>query len=447
LPVGAYALLILPVWARGMPSLDRQNETEGPMPLYGTLWSYANGMESCLVVFFLALAGAIFARGDVRTDRRLAGALGITLAGLGLARLDHLLLVLPLVLGLALSALATPGWRGPLSYLLAALCAPIGLYVLLNHHYFGTWVPVSGVLKSSAPYVNDDNIERVIAFWTDPWRGRFLTAAYRHLAAEVPPMVALLYLFVVLDVRALDGCVVVRLQPWTGRQHAYLALIAPGVVLLALYDILFVGWIGQGHWYFPASTVFVSLVALSLSAPLESRIAARLRSRLARLDGGRLRAMGRVWLAASAAFVVAFFVGFHRQLGYHRDYADFYLLEAPKVRAYYGPSMPRFLEGDDGIIAYSLGAPTMSTGMGLDLAGAAAFKRGELLELALERGHDRLTSLVYTRGDRLGDHPSALDAREFARAVIPFADSKPYQFALDYRSADGHFAIVRARKD
>ena len=139
----------------------------------------------------------------------------------------------------------------------------------------------------------------------------------------------------------------------------------------------------------------------------------------------------------------AFFVLLHRQLGYHRRYADFYLDEAPKVRAHYGPSMPKFIEGDDGIVAYSLGAPTMSTSMGLDVAAAAALAHGRLLDLALERRYNRLTSLVYTPGDLLGANPSATQISFWGRRVLPVDESKGYGYTLDYRSADGHFAVVR----
>ena len=442
LPVGFYALLILPAWARGTTSITLQNPLEGAMPLYGTLFSDANGMESALVVFCVALSAWTFVVGDPRRRGRDACAFGLALAAVVLSRLDHVLFVLPVLAGVATSSLAMRGWRGPVWLLVGAFSLPVALYVVLNHHFYGTFVPVSGALKSGFPYVNDQNIDDVIRFWSQPWRGTFLTRAYRHFAAEVPAMAALLYLAVVIQIKPFHGAVLVRTRRWTGRQHVFLALSALGVLLLALYDVLFVRWIDQGHWYFPASTLFVSLAVLSLAAPVERAIA----DWWARQGWGRrpVRTLLAIWLTVGTGVVVVVFARFHRQLGYHSNYADFYFAEAPKVRDHYGSAMPKFVEGDDGIVAYSLGAPTMSTGMGLDPAGAAAFSRGDLLALALARGYDRLTSLVYSRGDALGREPSPEQLRAWARQLAPFLDSNGYDFALDYLSADGHFAVVRA---
>jgi hypothetical protein len=205
-----------------------------------------------------------------------------------------------------------------------------------------------------------------------------------------------------------------------------------------------VAWYNQGHWYFPVATLFVSMAALSLLAPLERRLAQLLwpaPDRAVRY----LRWCSAGWLGVATACVVAVFVHFHRQLDYHRNYADFYFEEAPRVRAHYGNDTPQFLEADDGIVAYSLGYPTMSNSMGLDPAGAASAKAGNLLPLALERRYDRLTSLVYVTGDRLGSRPSSQELSRWAQAVVPVGLPSAYGFTLDYRSADGHFAIVRAQ--
>jgi hypothetical protein len=389
-------------------------------------------MESSLAVFFFALAGWIFTLGDMRIDHRRATAFGLALSGLVLSRLDHVILVLPLVGALSISLVATRGWRRSLACFLGAFSAPIALYVSLNYAFFGMLVPVSGVLKSSFPHVVNQNIDDLVAFWTGPWDGLFLTKAYRHFAAGGPALAAILYLTLVLEVRPLQGTTLVRLRGWAGRYHTFLAVVAPGVVLLALYDILFVRWLDQGHWYFPVSTLFVSMAAFSVSAPLEEWVAAWLRARLGRSGPRSARVLSGVWLAACTGSVIAVFVHFHRQLDYHRNYADFYFAEAAKVRARYGPDMPKFLELDDGIVAYSLKASTMSTGMGVDPAAADALRHGDLLTIAL--------------GDTLGASPSREELRAWAHSVAPFDDSKPYDFALDYLSADGHFAIVKAWK-
>ena len=263
LPIGFYAFLILPIWLHGLPSMAIQNPIEGPMPLYGTLWSDANGMESALVVYFFAYSALSFVRGDLRRSARDAGVLGLALAGVVLSRLDHALLVLPVLLGAAVWILTTSRRRGPVLALVGAFALPLVVYMANNFHYYGTLAPVSGALKSSFPHVANDNFDEMVAFWTRPWSGSFLPTAYRHLPAEIPAIVALIYLLATLEFQPLSGAVLVRMRTWTGPQDGFLALASIGVLLLAGYDILFVRWYHQGHWYFPASTLYVSLVVLS----------------------------------------------------------------------------------------------------------------------------------------------------------------------------------------
>jgi hypothetical protein len=424
--------------------MNTQNVFEGPMPLYGTLWSEANGMESCVVVFFFALAGLIFTRRDVRSDRRAAVGFGLALSGFVLARLDHALLVLPILGVLAASGLSARERRVPAAACLAAFAAPLGVYLVANYVAFGTAVPVSGSLKSAFPHVLGDNIDTLLAFWSQHWRGAPLTMAYRQFAVGIPVVAALLYLLVVTKVELLEGAVVLRLRPWTTRYHLFLAFVAPGVVLLAAYNVLFVQWWNQGHWYFPASTLYVSLVALALAPPVEARLFAWFGPRL----GGwvQSRAVLGAWLATCAVCLGVVFVNFHRRLDYHRNYADFYLLEAPRVREHYGTTTPQLVEHDDGIVAYSLRYPTMSSGMGLDPEGASALRSGHLLELALKRGYDRITSLVYTPADRMSGKPTPDEVRAWASAMVTESDSRAFEFAVDYRSADGRFAIGRVWK-
>ena len=445
LPVGAYAFLVLPVWARARPTLPAQNEFEGPMPLYGTLWSFANGMESALVLFFFALGGWLFVRGGIRTSPRRAAALGLCFAGLILSRLDHALLVLPAVGVSAFLAVSTRAWRIPLASFCAACLAPLGLYVLINHHFYGTLVPVSGAIKSTYPHVDNGNLDEVAEFWNGPWRGQFLMTASRQFLAIIPAVVALLYLGLVVRVQPVNAAATIRLRPWANRYDVFLAMMAPGVVLLAAYNILFVRWYAQGSWYFPASTLFVSMVVLSVAGVVEEEVQSWARGSAARL--ARWRRPGRgVYAVACLSCLLVVFLRFHRQPDYHRTYADFFFDEAPKVRAHYGAKMPKILEGDDGIVAYSLGTPTMSTNLALDPEGLTAFARGRLLDLALSRGFDRLTSLVYTKGDSLRGNPSSDDVTKWAQHVLPFGDPKKFDFAVDYRSSDGAFAIVRAWK-
>ena len=55
LPVGAYALIVCPKWLQYSPrALHAQNPFEGSEPVFGTLWSAVNGMETPLVLLGFA---------------------------------------------------------------------------------------------------------------------------------------------------------------------------------------------------------------------------------------------------------------------------------------------------------------------------------------------------------------------------------------------------------
>jgi hypothetical protein len=83
-------------------------------------------------------------------------------------------------------------------------------------------------------------------------------------------------------------------------------------------------------------------------------------------------------------------------------------------------------------------------GLNLDPEAAAAYRTKSLLPVALGRGFDRITALVYARDlvtDRLGrGDPGAL--RDYAEVILR-RDVKDYDVSLDYHSEQSRFAIVR----
>jgi hypothetical protein len=121
----------------------------------------ANGMESAVLVFFLALAfyaGARMAEAGGRDPKREL-LLGVLLGFVVLARLD--MIFLPLVAAAA-SLLSALGGRGERRARLAGtLCLGAGVtavvlpYLVYNKMSFGAVMPISGLLKSSFPRLSD----------------------------------------------------------------------------------------------------------------------------------------------------------------------------------------------------------------------------------------------------------------------------------------------------
>jgi hypothetical protein len=95
---------------------------------------------------------------------------------------------------------------------------------------------------------------------------------------------------------------------------------------------------------------------------------------------------------------------------------------------------------DDGIIAFSLNLPTMSGTLMLDAQSAQARSDGKLFELAVERGFDRLVSLLYAapvEADR-----SAIVAVQRTGVLAQNQSFAAFAPAFEYVSDNGHFAVV-----
>ncbi|HEY3594876.1 MAG TPA: hypothetical protein VGL13_13425, partial [Polyangiaceae bacterium] len=94
LPVGAYPLIVSPIWlVLKRSELRAQNVIEGPEPLYGTLFSYVNGMETPLVLLAYAMALWFWTRRKVEDRPALFGFL---LSIVALASLDHVFIAIAL---------------------------------------------------------------------------------------------------------------------------------------------------------------------------------------------------------------------------------------------------------------------------------------------------------------------------------------------------------------
>lgn len=387
MPVGVYAVLIAPLWWAVGERLPSFNPFEGSAPLWGTLYHYANGMETgVLLAGFAAMGWLTVAGGPARS---LGGAtrLGLVMAWVTLARLDHGFFPACLGLGLWLCALRGGDVRGALRLMAGAAAggALVGAYLLSNVYFFGHALPVSGSLKTTFPVPTLANAQS-IAILLDGAPGPWLERASRATGLILPCVFALAELTFGPRARwrALRAF-------GEARFDFFLRMSCWGVWALALYNFCFVPPAHQGHWYFPVSTVLVSLIGL------------RWWSRLlrARAEPSRsIRGAGYAFIAVSTLLI---FATLHRHADTHRRYASFMLEVAPALRARFHPEKPRLVEFDDGIVGYATGFPTMSaSGLAADPEAARAVARGALLRLALRRGFGRYTSSIIGKARLLG---------------------------------------------
>ena len=412
LPVGAYALIVSPAWLTLSPeALRDQNPLEGSEPLFGTLWSYVNGMETPLVLLAFAL---IFWAWRADLPRRRPGVFGLSLALLTLARLDHLFVAAAIY---AVIAWRERWWRSAESWrsgliLTGGFALPLLVYLVMNSIFFGRMVPVSGQLKSEFPWPTIQNARTAFhvfnSFFGAPRPPIF--DFWRVFQLAVPGMAALLAFFLLR------------------RDRAFLLATSAGVLMLASYNFLFVLTYGQGHWYMPVGTLLVSLIALDVSDRW-----------LANVRPTRVAAIVVVAMLIGSVF----FLELHRRADYHARFSQFFFDEAPLVRARFAGHPPKLLEFDDGIVSWATGFDATSAwGPGLDAEGALALERGNLFETAHERGFNHAASLVYFGARVLTEASSQEEISKWARSVPAVENLAGWRLKVIYRSKSTDFAIV-----
>jgi len=467
LPVGLFSLLCAPFWLYlGQAGVESQSGIEGGRPLFGTAWIYMNGMESGLVL--VCYGSLLWRAASERLTRgtRAQWLTGLTLALLTLSRLDHGLISGWLWLG-CLTQLCLEDrvsapqrepskMRGALTLSLSFL-TPIFVYLLYNHLTFGSALPLSGKLKSSFPQLTNSNIDHLARLLSAHPPAHWLPRAGRWLQMAIPLIFALAWLPSWLTFKRVGDQVALTSRPQRGQLDALLGWSALGVISLFLYNFLFVGLFHQGTWYYPVSTLFVSLVALrwvelictgSQETPKEVSA-----------EGQWTR--GVTFSAClCAGLTLLSFLTLHR-VEVREKWSTFYYEEAPKIRAHYqrdtaGALPPKLLSYDDGIVAFATGLPTLSgLGFTLDKEGADAYQRKRLLELALSRGHVLLTSLAYFNQDLIKRLPQQVNTSSphSQRALERLLRSWPlslspkqvraHRFSIDYLAEDHSALVIR----
>lgn len=246
----------------------------GPLPvglalvallIQGRWWS---GCENALGVVLLLALVLLVLRGGLMSGRpprpAVAAGVGVLLAALVLTRLDLLVVVagtaLIVLRGVRRSPPRTALATGAL--IVAPTIVSFGAYLALNHWWFGTALPVSGLAKQLGPAGHN-------------WRvlGDFM------LYGQVGPVP----LFFGATVLLASAAAVVLLAP--GRVHriggtravhapalrAMIALLAVTSVVQVVYYAVATSWELQS-WYFGAAVVALMLSAVVIGAAIRARV-------------------------------------------------------------------------------------------------------------------------------------------------------------------------------
>ena len=404
LPAGLYALATWPI-----------------EPQYGSLWNYANGMESSLAI--AAFAWVLWCLVQRETSERLATnlQLSVALSILMLSRLDHGVLALGVFLLYFLREIPIDRTR-LLRFL--ALTGPFTAVMVLNFAF--NWLtadsifPISGSLKSSFPHpaVNYRLFMNLFQNPGEAWSGPVL---WRLAQLFLPALIAAISLLWLLPQ---------RLQ----RRHDDLTvplIVCAGFVLaLAAYNVLFVFLWHQGHWYFPVSVLLTTILALYLwekHRPIRKRIPQY------------------VLAGASVAIAITFFVAGYYDAEYNTRYKRMFEARA-EIAAYFGSEEPKMIEYDDGIVAFTTGFPAMSgLGFALDAEAMPWKERGFLLWLAYDRGFDHIVSMNYFGSGGLSEESDAEEIRQKLSETFFLTPREvaPFDFEVAYVTSSRELAIIK----
>lgn len=378
-------------------------------PGYGTVWHMANGMETPALVLAYAVLVWILARGRHLDSNAEAAALGLAAAAFALARLDHAILLPCLALLLAGQAVAR---RDPRALARAALAlavpaALLGMYLAINHHYTGAWMPLSGSGKTTFPTINTLALEDYRSAMRRWLGGENLVNDFflwRTLQLLVPATAAALALPLLAALR------------WRDKRDPLdtpLLLTVPLVLGLAWYNAAYVFVFDQGAWYVPISILFVHLLALRVGRAIAPR-----------------GFLPQGWRAgAVAALLCLLGIATFRAMpdgASSRNVWRYLHQTLPGVLAPYQGAPVKIIEVSDGAFAFAGNLPAMNIHhFALD---PAAYRHrqahGSLVELALQRGHDRIVVWLAAPDPNLSlDSPSAAVGEYLRRNTylgIPF---------------------------
>lgn len=471
-----------------------------PNSNYGHIWSYANGMESALSLFFFSLLFLFVINRDKPLERLNAPnyfVIGLLISLVILTRLDDVFMLAGVMAVLLLSQQKIPEKLRRCIYVSTIPTVLIIFYMYFNYHYAGSPIPLSGQAKNGLSVLGNgsffvNSLIPVIPVKDGGWL-YWNETTWRALHNVVPPIIA--SMFLIFYFRNFKD----PAKNVFEQYDKFLVALALYVIFKGSYNFLFVTIWSQGHWYYPISILIANtLVARSASIFIKANITSVLKFHLSPryliysllilalifalisvvTFADFARASEGSFIIAMAATVLCFvsivglFAAKKKNIGVRMSYMSLVTvlliplvgnsILSAKERSFYNRNYEVFfnnrqntryalnnlssdvklLSFDDGIVAYSLQIPTMSgLGFALDNEAHAAKERGDLLGLAHSRGYRWLTSLNYMPNfdARIGD-----DVTSHIEAAFWFDinERNKYQFRLLYADSLTDFKVV-----
>ena len=406
-------------------------------PSYNSTWSFINGMESPLSIFFFGTFAFLAINKRVLLKPAWTTVIIPTLLTtlIIFSRLDDIFLLIPYLI---LVVIFSPSPKQALLRLAVSAGVPFTAllaYLFYNHSYAGSFLPVSGLIKQGNwLWVNLTFLLTTFlpAGLINP-RVNWAETSMRALQMFVPAGLALFWLVRWLKTARNKT----ERQTWLDEHHdkIVIAAMAVYVVLKGAYNFTFVYIMGQGHWYFPLSIMIFNLMVSILLADF-------FRDRLAQAGKNAIGA-GAILLVMLAANS---FIN-HKTLGnYNLPYYKFWQ-SSERIESALTAIDPhiKIVEYDDGVMAYFLDIPAMNGfGFTLDREAYEAQHSGRLLELAYKRGFRVIGVMSYVHlSAQLGN-----DSDQIRRALqnMPGMNSEnldQWEFEILYRDPDSSAVFIR----
>lgn len=394
-------------------------------PYYLANWSFLNGMESSMELLFFGLALARFS-----ADRTAVFRLPLSMFLFGmmvLSRLDDVFFLVPVLVLV---------WKshgeGSRRRVLAAMALPIlmiAAYIVYNRISVGVFMPTSGATKAGLAI--SDNLHNTLSLvipgrWSQMVGGDFF---YSEIFMRV---------FQMLAPMALCAFYLIRRDRYA---WGLIEALCIGVLLKGAYNFVNVKTLHQGSWYF-SSSVFVANLVIALFCDRTLSLAYPAAGKPSPL---------RPWIAAAALAVltgVSFNIYANHFMAHGGGRWQHNMLTQSETlrKMVQDQGSDRFIEMNDGELAYSTGMQTMSgQGLVLDPPAARALAHGHFFDIASDRDYhlmmasglyrDQIDEFLQRR--KAGDHGPiySISGDEFDRfdvaavAYDPISETKLYRIS------------------
>lgn len=332
-------------------------------------WSIINCMESSLSVLFFGLFFYLFNFPIKKLPEYFNFiVIYIVLALLTFSRLDDIFLVIAFILFIFFIKNKSE-FSGIKPHLpgIILFSVLIMIYLLWNFIYAGTFLPISGALKSHfAPWNIVHLINTFLAFSANYLYGTFL------FQRTLPIIFSLIFGFIIIFK--------------ANRNHEnetnidnFISILAGYITLKALYNFLFVDFWHQGYWYFVLPVLCINIISIYYLGKIDFE-------------------PKKKYFLASLFLVLLFSSGFIETKRFENSSNSKLYAKRIGIRKILQnlDANIKLIEMDDGIISYCLDIPAISGfGLASDKITASNISSDNLLPLAYQQGFHYLASLNY----------------------------------------------------